>query len=181
MSPLPGSAWKQPTPQRSVWKRPSLGPFGNQQVQNEAGTKAPPQRRPTPPSSSPARSRQPQKATFPFLNVSGENSVKPGPKQVTNTLRVSCLGPTFTKNGPENVKNEMRVFESGINIFPYSFLLATPFCLEFQPLKGVVRIYKRRLPLQMSTVLPTRPPTYSPFRFGVPSATDVPSTSMVNT
>ena len=111
------------------------------------------------PTSPPARSRQPRKTTFPFLNVSEENSVKPGPKQVTNTLIVSCLGPASTKNGHENVnkmKNAFLNLES--TFFPYSFLLATLFCWEFQPLKVVARIYKGRLPLQMSTVL-AHPPT----------------------
>ena len=47
------------------------------------------------------------------------------------------------------------VFDLAANFFPYTFLLATPFCPEFQPLKVGAPIYKGRLPLQMSTILPT--------------------------
>lgn len=91
---------------------------------------------------------------------------------MTKTLVLRWLGPTFTKNGPENVqkmKNALFVLES--KFFPYTFLLATPFRSEFQPPKAVLPIYKRRLPLQISTVLPAHPTTDYPLLFGVPSAT----------
>jgi hypothetical protein len=107
--------------------------------------------------SPPARSRQPQKTTLPFLKVSEENSVEPGPNQLTKAPLVSWLGPTFTQKRPRNVqKMKNAVFDLAANFFPYTFLLATPSCPEFQPLKVGVPIYKGRLPLQMSTVLQTK-------------------------
>ena len=92
------------------------------------------------PTSPPARSRQPQKTTFPFLKVSEENSVKPGPNQLTKAPVVSWLGPTFTKKRPRNVqKMKNAVLGLASNFFLTCFYWLPRFARNFNPPKWGLR------------------------------------------